>query len=125
MASAGERSHSSHEHNHFALWELGAALITLILFARYALEWVKHQYLLSQSRRTNAKSEASRELEVGVSGLTCQGCVRRLEGNLLSREDVEMCAVNDKLDSLKVQGPIDLAELKDAVISSGFEIRNS
>ena len=71
----------------------------------------------------NTKSKPSKELEVGVSGLTCQGCVRRLEGNLLSREDVEMCAVNDKLDSLKVQGQIDIAELKDAVISSGFEIR--
>lgn len=109
-----------HDHQHFALWESIGALITLVLFVKYAFSWLKHTWISRKAHQETEDGQA-KHVELGVSGLTCQGCVRRLEGNLLAREDIDSCAVNANLDRLQVRGDIEMNQLKQAIRDSGFE----
>ncbi len=63
---------------------------------------------------------------LSVDGLTCGGCVRKLEGALGELEGVEAVVVDRSADSTRgtarVQGQVDPADLQSAVRGAGFTV---
>ncbi len=110
---------SGHQHR-VALWEHLLAFICALLFVNYAWSWLRYQLQKFRSSRHGEERDGTRPLQIGVSGLTCQGCVRRLESGLLARGDVIECQVNEGLDSLTVHGTLSLLELQEVVREVGF-----
>lgn len=113
---------AAHQHS-FAWWESLLALLTFLIFLRYFMQWLA--FLLVKAK-ANARSKEQmitthQEIHLGVSGLTCQGCVRRLEGTLLQKDEIAFCEVSSNLDQLTVRGDIHLSQLREMIIETGFE----
>ena len=111
---------ASHQH-HFAWWEQVLAGILALIFIKYILQYLK-LVLTKMTRRQSAENgQAFQEQQLAVSGLTCQGCVRRLEGALLQKKGIVACKVNEQLDELTVNSDLSLDEIKSLVKEAGYE----
>lgn len=112
----------AHLHNHHpAWWELifAVGLGSWMLFM--LIQWSRERLSALWKRLSpTSGSDASRELSLEVSGLTCQGCARRLKGALNARIDVDDCSLNEELNQLRVRGALSLQSLAKVVREVGF-----
>ncbi len=99
---------------------LASAVVLLGLLAFFAFEDLRA--LL----RPTPTVEAEASVSLAVEGLTCGGCVRKLEGALGSLEGVEAVSVARTDDSARgtatVQGPIELSSVRSAIVGAGFSV---
>lgn len=106
-------------HDHAGPIALASAVVLLGTLAFFAAEELR-----SLLRSKPAVQEGAQCL--AVDGLTCGGCVRKLEGALGALEGVEAVVVDRSEDSARgtatVQGQVDPAVLQSAVRGAGFSV---
>ncbi|MCX8454837.1 heavy-metal-associated domain-containing protein [Paenarthrobacter ureafaciens] len=71
---------------------------------------------------------AEKGVEYGVEGLTCGGCVARVEKAVLSLDGVESAAVElvpGGVSRLVIAGPAELSAVREAVASAGYALTSS
>jgi uncharacterized membrane protein YraQ (UPF0718 family)/copper chaperone CopZ len=96
---------------------IAAAVVLVGLLAVFAGEELRALFA--------AKPAADAGLKLSVEGLTCGGCVRKLEGALGALEGVEAVTVDrgeDSSGTATVQGQVDPAALQNAVRGAGFSV---
>ncbi len=102
-------------HNHGAGWgSVAAAVVLLGLLVFFAVRELAVRF------RPAAADDAGPVLELGVDGLTCDGCVRKLEGKLVGADGVESVAVDRLRGVATVRGVIDEARVREIVRQAGF-----
>ncbi len=113
----------THAHVHGIGWFAGLASVVVAGLVAHALfDDVRRRF-----RRDAAPSDTPQLVELEVGGITCGGCVRKLEGALNKIENVDFCEVQkpsapDELGHVKVRG-IDRASVVEAITAAGFSPR--
>lgn len=105
------------EHHHTAWWAQVAAVVLVGLLVWFAL---------SDARRWLANRRVDPEQAhsvVGVDGMTCGGCVSRLERVLLQLDGVSAAVVSLEEQTATVTGNIGVERIREAVVQAGFEAR--
>lgn len=97
---------------HTAWWEIASAIVLLALLAWFAFDDLR--------RRVRPAVEAT--IELPVEGLTCGGCVRRLEGVLGAVEGVSAVQVELSPGRAKVSGAVSVDAVRDAIEGAGFGV---
>ena len=97
IGAPGMTQHMEHQHGNPALHGLYVvcALLLLAFIARFA--WTDFRLFISRRRAAAPASADVDDLTLDVSGMTCQGCVKRVESAL--RETTGVAAVTVDLDS--------------------------
>lgn len=99
---------------------MASAVALLGLLAVFAFEDLRALF----RSKPPAKPEAA--VSLAVEGLTCGGCVRKLEGALGSLEGVEAVSVardeGTARGTATVQGPIEAGALRSAIAGAGFSV---
>jgi uncharacterized membrane protein YraQ (UPF0718 family)/copper chaperone CopZ len=106
----------SHAHEHSAWWQIGPALVLAGMFAMFAFEDLK--LMLNKFRSQTF------DLSFEVSGMTCNGCVGRLEKTLLAHENIETAQVQLEPGQAKVSGTIQESQLIKLIETTGFKAGN-
>lgn len=107
----------AHSHESVASWKTGSAVLLSGMMAFFAFEDLK-RYLTKLRGQT---ATATSSLWVDVSGMTCNGCVNRLEKQLLHHDDIEHAEVTLEPGAAKVSGSINERQLVAAIESAGFQ----
>lgn len=102
-----------HEHSEASWWAVASVVALLGLIAWFA--WETARGLLPQ--RASAQA-----LVVGVDGLTCGGCVRKLEGKLRALPGVESVTVSREPGVASVSGKISEAQIHTTITEAGFRV---
>jgi copper chaperone CopZ len=95
-------------------WAVGSAVLLGTLIARLALRD------LLRFVRGRWSDRAGEAVEVSVSGMTCGGCVRKLEAALLEIDGVISAVVTRNPDRALVHGTADRARIDRAIVAAGF-----
>lgn len=105
-------AHTAHHEGmrHGAWWEVASAGVLLGLITLFAVQDVRRRL-----RRPTAGA-----LEIGVEGMHCSGCARRLEGVLCALEGVEVAQVDLEGGKATVRGSVDRARVVEAIDQAGF-----
>ena len=94
-------------------------IVLLAFMGYFAIESV-------MARAAGSAQMQSATVMVEVEGLTCGGCVRKLEGALEALDGVEATRVDRKDGSVRgtamVQGPVDAETVRHAVVGAGFTV---
>ena len=75
---------------------------------------------VSQRRVALAKPSDSR-IVMGVDGMTCGGCVSRLERELSAADGIEIVSVSLEPGQAIVEGTVDDAQLAELIEAAGFK----
>jgi uncharacterized protein len=108
-----------HDHGHANWLELSTSVVFLALLAYFALEWARNQ-IRRITMNDKAGSEASITLSVG--GMSCGGCVNKLEGALRNTDGVETVTVTLKPGAATIQGALDEAQFRKVIEENGFTV---
>lgn len=110
---------TAHVHAHgSAWWQQASAALLLGAIAWFALTDLR-TWIASRSSATPIATS----LEVRVEGMTCQGCVRKLQRTLSADGRVEHSEVELEPGTARVRGDLDVTALGELVRSAGFEPR--
>ena len=101
---------------HASWWAIASALVLAGLLLRYALG--DAQRWLNAHRMSGAKTEP---ITIGVEGMTCGGCVSRLERELHAAEGITMASVNLDPGQATVVGSVDAEAVARIVAAAGFK----
>ena len=115
---------TSDHHHTFAWWEQILAIMLGLVFVKYfgrSLSLVTKKFINNLVFKTSSSDKKTKQVHLRVSGLSCQSCVRRLEGFLLNDQSIINCKVSDSLDQLLVNGEITYEQVKYLVEEAGFE----
>jgi uncharacterized membrane protein YraQ (UPF0718 family)/copper chaperone CopZ len=97
------------------LMEVGSAVLLLILLGGFALEdllgWI----------RKDPTQGATGVIELSVQGMTCGGCVRKLEGKLQEMDGVEAVKVQLDPGLARVHGLVDESSVRQVIEGAGFQ----
>ncbi len=103
-------------HEHSAWWQSWSAAALTLLMLYFAFEEFK-LYL--------AKLKApAYDLSIEVSGMTCNGCVGKLQKSLSAHADITSALVQLEPGSAQVAGKIDMTTLKGLIEEAGFKPGN-
>jgi uncharacterized protein len=114
--------HGAHEHNFLPYWFQLASAITLILLLinGYLRKWIpskQNSILPDMVRHT-------KNLKIGVGGMTCQHCKAAVERNLMSITGIESVNANPDNGDVIIQGAdFDLEKIKIMVEDIGYEFK--
>ncbi|MCA9573197.1 MAG: cation transporter, partial [Myxococcales bacterium] len=103
----------AHVHEHTGPVASVAAVVLLLLFVRYATLDLRTWW---RSRTPVAPSA----LELGVEGMTCGGCVRRVDAAVRAVDGVQDVAVSLEEATVRVTGAASLETVREAVRAAGF-----
>lgn len=106
-----------HGHAHQAWWAVAAGVALLGLLARYG--WMTGRSWWS---KLTAREDAP-AWELSVEGMSCNGCVRKVEGALLSQPGVESATVEREPGRAVVRGKASADALISAIEQAGFRAR--
>ena len=95
---------------------IAATVVFLLLVARFAFDDAR-TFL---RRRRSAADQGARAIEVGVDGLTCNGCVRKLETQLRELPDVGSVEVLREPKGVARVSGVGAQQLHDAIREAGF-----
>ena len=105
------------DHAHDSLLAIGSAVILTALLGWFALEDIRQVF------RTTGPTEGQETVEMTVSGLTCDGCVKSLTSGLKSVAGVNNVDVILDTGKTQVYGvDLDRSALEHAVRKVGFSI---
>ncbi|RLB54540.1 MAG: hypothetical protein DRJ42_08895 [Deltaproteobacteria bacterium] len=97
---------------------LGATAVLCLLFAFFAWEELSARI----RRAVSSRSAAGPSVDLDVGGLTCDGCVRKLEKKLAEVEGVEgVEVVREPHGHAAVRGNVSTEAVREAVREAGFE----
>lgn len=105
----------AHEHGH-PWWAWASAVVLAVLFVYFAADDVRSAW-----RRRRAPAGPGVTLE--VEGLTCNNCVRKLEGALRDADGVTAATVTLEPSRAVVEGSAELADLEAAVRAAGYAVK--
>jgi len=106
-----------HVHGEGSGWAVASGVILLGLMAWFA--WDDLRRLVS--RRFARRPGAGTPIEMGVSGMTCGGCVAKLEKALLAEEGVISVEVTLDPGRAVVRGAIDPGRVRGVIEQLGFQ----
>ena len=101
---------------HASWWAIASALVLAGLLLRYALS--DAQRWLNARQMSGAQAES---ITIGVEGMTCGGCVSRLERELHAAEGITMASVNLDPGQATVMGSVDAEAVARIVAAAGFK----
>ena len=107
----------SHAHDHNNWWSILSAVILTLMIASFA--WNDLQRWM---RSRIQKSPDSPHVTVSIEGMTCGGCVNKLEKAIEKNSGVESVVVELKTGSATIFGSPSLAEIAEIVERSGFKM---
>ena len=114
----------AHEHDGWKMIFAGVLGIWMLMqlggWLREKMLWLSPLLSRGNQRIDTSDILHDQEHDVPISGLTCQGCVRRLKSSLMSRNDISECRVSPELDQLWVRGQLSVEDLSRAIHSAGF-----
>lgn len=114
LIGTGTMGHAGHHHEP-APWATGAAIVLTA-----AILWFAFQDLRAWLAM-RAKPQADELVqEVGVEGMTCMGCVRKLTGVLEADGEINSAMVTLKPGLARVSGRIDSKRLNQVIQEAGF-----
>ena len=109
---------AGHHHHGHTWWAVGSAWVLGVLFVGFFVQdvrgWLKTKAL-------EGVPESSK-IEVDVGGMTCGGCVSRLERALSEVEGVESVAVTLEPGKAMVVGKVSSQIIEEAIIQTGFDV---
>ncbi len=117
LLTANVVSSDSHAHNHQAWWAIGSGLILSVMVAQFA--W--SDFARWWRGRTQYDSDVPR-LEIPIQGMTCGGCVDKIESAIRKSEGVESIQIDLKSGIATVFGKPKLEELERLIMSLGFQV---
>ena len=100
------------EMEHTALWEVGSAWVLLGLIVCFAAD----------DLRRRLRTVAPATVVVSVDGMTCGGCVRRLEGVLAGLPGVDTATVQLTPGQASVSGTASASTVRSAIEGAGFSV---
>lgn len=79
---------------------------------------------MADAAKRESKSDI-REIELDVSGMSCQGCEQALSMILRQHEAVQSAEANAKSGKVRVRlkRDVDVSELKERIRSAGYEVK--
>jgi len=99
-------------------WVTGVVLVGVLAY--FAFEELR------ASLRREVDPDSGASVSLAVEGLTCGGCVRKLEGALGALDGVEGVTVarteNSASGTATVQGPVDSGSVRSAIVGAGFSV---
>jgi copper chaperone CopZ len=105
-----------HAHAHAAWWAVGSAVLLLAMVAWFAL-----LDLLGLAGRLRQPGGGA-AIEVGVSGMTCGGCVSKLERALRAENGVTSAVVTLEPGKAVIRGALKESRLREVVEDAGFKV---
>jgi uncharacterized membrane protein YraQ (UPF0718 family)/copper chaperone CopZ len=108
------RSAETHQHG-AALWEMASAVVLVALLLYFAAADAR-RFLAARLIQTK-----STLIETGVEGMTCNGCVSRLEQALRGEQGIRSVTVTLKPGRAQVTGTISKEQLQRLVDKAGFK----
>ncbi|MBC8454724.1 MAG: permease [Deltaproteobacteria bacterium] len=103
--------------DHMSWWAVGSAALLVVLIGKYAisdgLSW------LNMRRAANHTSEG--RVTLAVQGMTCGGCVARLERELKAADGVSLVAVSLEPGQAIVEGTLNQAQVAALIDATGFK----
>lgn len=117
LLTAEVATHSPHDHDHKNWWAIGSAVLLLAMVASFI--W-KDVMRWSNSRKM-VDSNAEKIL-ISITGMTCGGCVDRLESAIRKTAGVESVNVELKSGLATIFGKPKLDEMVQLIQSLGFQV---
>ena len=108
----------AHVHGTASWWRLASAGVLLLLLGRFALDDVRR---LLGRRRVARAAGGEQVIEIGVGGMSCGGCVSKLESALRSEQGVRAVSVSLEAKKAVVHGDVDEARVRQAIQRVGFK----
>jgi uncharacterized membrane protein YraQ (UPF0718 family)/copper chaperone CopZ len=108
----------THVHGEDRWWAVASAIVLLGLMAWFAVDDLRKVSRRWFARRTGDQQQ----IEIGVSGMSCGGCVSKLERALLEEEGVASVEVTLKPGRAVIRGSIDRQRLRQVIEQLGFEV---
>lgn len=103
--------------DHMSWWAVGSAVVLVLLLLRYAisdaLSWVNH--------RRASKNTGEGRVVISVEGMTCGGCVSRLERELKAADGVSLASVSLEPGQAIVEGSLDQKQVAELIDTIGFK----
>jgi hypothetical protein len=116
---AAGASEAVHVHGEATPWAVASAVVLLGAIVWFAFEDLRG---LVQRLRPARKADASvPTVEVPVQGMTCQGCVRKLQGRLGETDGVRDVEVQLEPGLARVQGEVSRDTVCSVIREAGFE----
>jgi uncharacterized membrane protein YraQ (UPF0718 family)/copper chaperone CopZ len=106
-----------HHGQHDAWWAVLSAGFLLVLMGRYAAQDLRNRW----SAKQLAKGAMADAITIDVQGMTCGGCVSRLQGVLDQAAGVEKAIVTLEPGQATVQGQLDSAAICALIEGAGFK----
>ncbi|MBT6434716.1 MAG: hypothetical protein HOK28_16590 [Deltaproteobacteria bacterium] len=103
----------SHAHEHTAWWQIAPTIILILMFAKFAIEDLQMMFGRMKTQTF--------DLRVEVGGMTCNGCVGRLQKTLIAHEEIESAQVQLEPGQAKVSGSISEKKLLELIETTGFK----
>ncbi len=109
-------SAAHHHGDHATWWATGSAWLLVALLVRYALADLRRTL---NARRMASSAEA--QVVLRVEGMTCGGCVSRLERTLQGAEGITLASVSLEPGQATVQGSLSASEVAQIIDETGFK----
>ena len=113
------QSHSSPIHIHESPIEAPSAVVLLLLMIYFAAVDIKDRF----AGNAQPVDHSAPRLDLSVSGMTCGGCVRKVENVLRSETGVDAVEVTLEPGSAVVYGQTEKDQLIKAIESVGFSAK--
>ncbi|MEO1367185.1 MAG: permease [Acidobacteriota bacterium] len=110
-----------HAHDHAAApWKVALTVGLVAVLAAFAIDDLRRA--LDRRRRGRRAPGAAEPLSLPVEGMTCSGCVRKLEGCLAQDGAVDEAIVELEPGRATVRGRLSEARLRELIVESGFRV---
>jgi copper chaperone CopZ len=110
-------SATSHDHEMNTWWSVASAWVLLACMGRFALQDAMR---LKNRWFSSPLPVQGPTISVGVQGMTCHGCVAKLEKTLTGDERVQSATVTLKPGRVDIQGDISEGRVRELVEQAGF-----
>ena len=117
LLTADVAARTSHAHDHQSWWSIFSALILLVLMLSFA--WSD---LMRWWRKRTMQSSRAPKIKIRIGGMTCGGCVDRIESVIRKSEGVESVSVELKSGIATIVGTAGRDEIKRLIRSLGFQV---
>ena len=114
VVAAGE-----HSHEHFGWLAYTSSLVLLALCAWFATDDAKRWW---QRRSSPGSDVNTSQLHAGIDGMTCNGCVSKLESVLRKTDGIDSVEVRLNPGEATIQGSISPESLRSAIQKAGFRM---
>ncbi len=127
LLTATISSNTGHIHEHRNWWSIGSAVVLLLMIASFAWKdaqrWLRSRQLKAD-QKSGQQAGGSQPLVIGVHGMTCGGCVDKLEAALKKTPGVDSVHVDLKNEVAMIDGQPNLSEVKQLIDRLGFRVVN-